>query len=449
MYYKYNPQDLRKNAAVYSSAARFISTNYFSSQDIISAGISMGGLITRYAIVKAEDENNTLPIDTWISLDAPHQGAYISAELQNFLKENSDDDFSNYLNNNDAAKIMLHYNAYDVGGVLKSDFFNDLYSLNGNGGFPKKCNTIGVSFSNDESNPASGAWLAISLSWFWGGSYTKYITLEETEMEAGSYMPPLQIDDRAFNDFSMITQSVNQYLNPAFMPHKSTLDYDNNGNTKFDITIIPQETGFHDRIPSELVPEIVDAIIPENKYIQNKIFNGNLSIYSKHKIWSGYNVTSDIELGNVVLMNNSSVKFEAGDEISFAPGFEVKYGALFEAKINTPYFNCGSNEFIYYYDNDLTHPIGNSKNILLLNSEIYPNPCSEYIELIINQSLLNLLAITVMDITGKVIKQIDINIISGRNNSFIIDVKDLMPGIYYLNVTFIDNTKQSHKFIKT
>jgi len=137
---------LRKNAAVYSSAARFISTNYFSSQDIISAGISMGGLITRYAIVKAEDENNTLPIDTWISLDAPHQGAYISAELQNFLKENSDDDFSNYLNNNDAAKIMLHYNAYDVGGVLKSNFYNDLYSRNGNGGSRNNVTQLGFHF---------------------------------------------------------------------------------------------------------------------------------------------------------------------------------------------------------------------------------------------------------------------------------------------------------------
>lgn len=79
LYYKYNPQDMRNNAAIYSSAVNYISTNFYNSGNIVAAGISMGAVITRYALSKAEDDETPLPVDRWISLDGPHQGAYIES----------------------------------------------------------------------------------------------------------------------------------------------------------------------------------------------------------------------------------------------------------------------------------------------------------------------------------------------------------------------------------
>ena len=42
--YKYNPQDIRNTAAIYNSAARYVST-INSNKQIVAAGISMGGVV--------------------------------------------------------------------------------------------------------------------------------------------------------------------------------------------------------------------------------------------------------------------------------------------------------------------------------------------------------------------------------------------------------------------
>ena len=135
MYYKYNPQDLRNNAAVYASGVNYISNQFNFGNDIVSAGISMGGLITRYALTKAEDLGTPLPVDKWISLDAPHQGAYISKDLQQYLgNSNSTSSFDRYANDNPAAKTILIWNFYDqpaqnipgARGASFNNFFDEI-----------------------------------------------------------------------------------------------------------------------------------------------------------------------------------------------------------------------------------------------------------------------------------------------------------------------------------
>lgn len=444
--YKFNAQDLRNNAAVYSSAIKFISDNYYDNQDIISAGISMGGLITRYSLAKAEHSNSPLPVDTWISLDAPHQGAYINIELQDYLEEKNEDSYSAYANNNDAAKIMLHYNAYDEGGVLKQNFYNDLYSLNGNGGFPKKAYSIGVSFSTADPNPDSGMWLKIEVPILIFFTLTKRFYLEDTEMRAGSYMPPLDIDPRPILKFSgafFSTATITQHKNPAFMPHKSTLDYDVHGNTKFDKIIIPAVTGFHDQIPTDIIPLIVDGVIQNVNKIQNKTLNGNIDILAKNGIVCGYNVTDEWSHGNVVVSNNANVLFESGNYIEFKPGFSVMYGAMIETRINTPFYQCNSESFsilnsIDNFDSDII--INSTKNIE--GSEcLYPNPCSDALYVCINTKPCNNITCVSIDNTGRIIDKSVAQIIDESHIKY--ETAFIEPGLYYLSL-YCENT-----FIKT
>ncbi len=449
--YKFNAQDLRNNAAIYSSAIQFISSNYYNNQDIISAGISMGGLITRYSLAKAEHTNSPLPVDTWISLDAPHQGAYINIELQEYLKEKNEDSYSAYANNNDAAKIMLQYNAYDVGGVLKQNFYNDLYSLNGNGGFPKKAYSIGVSFSTADPNPDSGMWLKIEAPILLFFTLTKRIYLEDTEMQAGSYMPPLNIDPRPILKFGgafFSTATITQLKNPAFMPHKSTLDYDEHGNTKFDNIIIPAETGSHDQIPSDIIPRIVDGVIQNVTKIQNKTLNGNISILAKNGIVCGYNVTDEWSYGNVVVSNNANVLFESGNYIEFKPGFSVMYGATIETKINTPFYQCNSEYYSIINSNDYFNDnisVNSNKNIE--ESECsYPNPCNNVLYVCINTKRYNKITCVSMDNSGRIIDKSVAQIIDESHIKY--ETAFIEPGLYYLSFYCEDTLIKTIKFIK-
>jgi hypothetical protein len=54
------------------------------SEPLVVGGLSMGGLVTRYALAKMESENIDHEVKTYFSYDSPHQGAWIPISLQVF-----------------------------------------------------------------------------------------------------------------------------------------------------------------------------------------------------------------------------------------------------------------------------------------------------------------------------------------------------------------------------
>jgi hypothetical protein len=347
LYYKYNPQDLRNNAAIYSSAIDYISNTWNNSNNIVAAGISMGGVISRYALAKAEHIGDPLPVDKWISLEAPHQGAYISKELQDFLEEKTSDDFDKYANNNAAAKILMIYNVYDKNpdgfniyngtnrGIIHTNFYNELNNLNGNG-YPQLTHNIGVTFSTNVPSPHSynDTWLNISPP-------NRDFELKPLELEAGSYLPQLNIDPSMVMiwwGLYWTTITVTQYKHPVFISHASSLDIVN-GVSRFDKTIIPSVTDFHDVVPSELIPEILTELIKNDLYLQNQTITGNEHFKAGKTIIAGRNVTSDEPQGDIIIEPGANVVFQAGEKIVMKPGFHAKAGSNFRAYID-PYFTC-------------------------------------------------------------------------------------------------------------
>ncbi len=90
VYLNYNNgmDDIFRNAALFKEAVKWVNTNKASgATPNVVLGVSMGGLVARYALRSMEIEG--LNHDTWkyISLDAPHKGANLPLGLQGMIRD--------------------------------------------------------------------------------------------------------------------------------------------------------------------------------------------------------------------------------------------------------------------------------------------------------------------------------------------------------------------------
>ncbi|MDR9399240.1 MAG: T9SS type A sorting domain-containing protein [Salibacter sp.] len=455
MYYKFNPQDLRNNAAVYASGVQHISNQLNNGNNIVSAGISMGGLITRYALAKAEDAGTPLPVDKWISLDAPHQGAYISKDLQRLLGDPEPympqpSAFDEYANNNPAAKTLLVWNYYEqppagvpgARGATFESFFNDLNSLNGSG-YPSLTDNIGVSFSTSSTNNVSGTWLEVNSnvkSW--------NIDIEPYERKAGSFLPLINRDPFVFSLWGLFWTQVTttQLQNPTFISHNSSLDI-TGGNSPFDKIIKPNSTHFHDQIPVDIIPDILGALLKDIDYRQNEIVTNDLHVKAGKNIIAGYNVTSDISVGNYVIEDGVRVVFQSKREINLLPGFEVKDGADFETVLDNT-FPCGmfNKSAPLLIHEDTPEPATHQDTIFFSSSKtkddnqelnLYPNPMENSFRIKPSLPFKNDVIVQVINSSGSIVKEVVIP--SNYMGAYEIDMTDQTPGIYFCRINGLKN----------
>ena len=260
--YYLNSQDMRNSAAIYNSASRYISS-ISSNNQMVAAGVSMGGVIVRYALTKAENDGAPLPFKKFISIDGPQQGAITSRSFQDYIKGNDPTDFQKHGLDNDAAKELLIYDTY---GNLHSSFFSELNSLNNGKGYPKLIQNIGVSFSNGSPNPGSGTWLTINFESIYLISKSQSFSLSDEDKVSGSYLPRSLVARNSFpyNVYwvvaGMLEIDRDPVNNPTFIPYTSSLDLVN-GISKFDTVIQSTSNHFHDEFPSEIVIPLLSKFI--------------------------------------------------------------------------------------------------------------------------------------------------------------------------------------------
>ncbi|MFH1528872.1 MAG: hypothetical protein ABIG69_19890, partial [Bacteroidota bacterium] len=286
--YIFNSQDIENNASVYHSASEYIG-NITNSNDMIAVGVSMGGLIVRYALAKAEGNSDNLPFAQFISIDSPQQGAVMSKPLQDYIKENANSSFKKHGLNNTAAKQMLNYNTY---GSLKTQFFNELNSLNNGNGYPTATKNIGISFSNGTVNPSDGKWLEVIVR----GNVAPLpfdITLERKSFDltteekvAGSYLPSYLVASSPSptgtlfgwwtalgilpSGLAWIERFEN--TNPTFIPYSSSLDIVNN-NSKFDTRIQADANYFHNQFPEAVVNALLSILLTPSATVSPTTYN--------------------------------------------------------------------------------------------------------------------------------------------------------------------------------
>ncbi len=450
MYYKYNPQDLRNNAAVYASGIQYISTHHNNSQNIISAGISMGGLISRYALAKAEDVGLPLPVSKWISLDAPHQGAYISIDLQIYLGGVNPllpqpSSFDRYANDNPAAKTLLIWNFYEQPpsipngrGQTFNSFFNELNSLNGTG-YPTLTDNIGVSFSTTQPNNIWGKWLEIDPKTF-SLLFYKTVDIELYEKSAGSFLPKINIDPFIFSLYGTFWTEVKikQFQNPTFISHNSSLDI-SAGFSPFDEVIIPDYTRFHDEIPSEVVPEILEALLRDVDYRQNAIVTSDLHVKAGESIYSGNSVTNQMFPGDFVVSPNVKTLFQAGVDIDLSPGFSATYQSDFESRIDAS-FNCGmfsKTELISSVLSEERNAIydeveESDESFKAMNLRIFPNPVTDILFIESSRRFKDNIQVSIYSISGRLVLSKSFNNCSSHKLE--LNIGSLSPGLFLCQI---------------
>lgn len=151
---------LEDNAQLLIHLINLINQHKQGSFETVLAGASMGGVISRYALAYMEEHGMKHCVRTYVSLDAPHQGAYVPVALQHMLHILSHESAAlDFINNNlerPAAAEMLLAQAHSylqVQGIFSDpvhvDWQNQLESL----GFPQKCRSIGVANGNFHGIP--------------------------------------------------------------------------------------------------------------------------------------------------------------------------------------------------------------------------------------------------------------------------------------------------------
>ena len=182
--------DLRTNAAVLESAILYLNQIKTGSRKLDVAGVSMGGVVARYALADMEDRGVAHNVGRFVSMDAPQQGAVLDLDLQGWIYD-SDRDLVPAPDNltSLAGKQLLKKDLFDLSAPSQHDrFFDELNALNGDGYPHQTTENIGISFGSPSPNPDTGQeWLSVTLPAHNNPHF--YVEAGTPEAQAGSWLP--------------------------------------------------------------------------------------------------------------------------------------------------------------------------------------------------------------------------------------------------------------------
>ncbi|MCX4725686.1 triacylglycerol lipase [Streptomyces sp. NBC_01306] len=114
---------------------------------LVVGGVSMGGLVTRYALAKMESDSIDHQTELYFSYDSPHRGAWIPIALQAFAHyiRKLDSRFSDQMNSPAAQQLLSqHIDTWEdtpAPSPLREEFLRALERV---GGWPMRPRKIGV-----------------------------------------------------------------------------------------------------------------------------------------------------------------------------------------------------------------------------------------------------------------------------------------------------------------
>jgi len=324
--------DLRTNADYATEGIKYIQGIKSGNSQIILAGVSMGAVIARYMLSKAEHNSQALDVSHFVSLDGPQKGAVMDPVLLAYINQNESDNPSL---NSVAAKQLLTYNPFDPFGNYHSSFYQELNSFNGDG-FPNNPINVGVAFSKNNDTQPTGVWLNIDVAPHEVPPFAvdgqMYIISGQEIQKSGSLLPlsSTNIWVRA-PILSYVTVSFTRTSkHPTFISTESALYLDDQGNSKFDITIESDKNYFHDEVPDIIVTPLLLALEIESPYhfFSNRTISTSFN-YLNDEIYIADNATVSIE--STVTMNNTTVNLGKDARIEVRNGGKlITDGATFK-----------------------------------------------------------------------------------------------------------------------
>lgn len=316
---KYNTVDIEKNADLFIDLIKTINAELITNNSkyrLNVLGVSMGGLIIRYALAKMEKQGLDHRVERYISFDSPHLGANIPLGIQQMLDTylgplidvEEWNTVLNKLHMNDFTARLLAFStgifgcnlaefnsnavnradfsaAFEMSAVFMHDniwrqsFLNNLSDV---GSFPKKCRSIAVSMGTNKTYQGfDGGASLLNIS--------KNFTLVDYSLELPWDLGPM--------DFKWTPLGINN--DAKAMPG------DNLGRT-FNTSITTQPLINSDIIQSSFTKHYFEhdnLVVPKNCNLDN-VPGSNYSLLeaglSDYISWLDKNVTIPIDISTKV-----------------------------------------------------------------------------------------------------------------------------------------------------
>jgi hypothetical protein len=99
----------------------------------------------------------------------------------------------------------------------------------------------------------------------------------------------------------------------------------------------------------------------------------------------------------------------------------------------------------YEFSKTISITNGNTKPVQII---VYPNPVSENLLIEIESFEINNAKVTINDISGRIVKQLNLNLADGYNKFSIENLNELTEGIYFITIISNQNVLYNNKFVK-
>ncbi len=168
--------DIPTNGLQLIETIKWVNAQKSTTEEIIIIGASMGGLITRYALSKMEEDGIPHYTKLMITFDTPHRGANVALGLQTLmddLNENKGswspvkfegllDEKLDPIKSVAAQQMLLHHlvsskssNTNSAASPLFDQFHNQLDQINGDG-YPNSCRKVAIACGSTDGTKQSG-----------------------------------------------------------------------------------------------------------------------------------------------------------------------------------------------------------------------------------------------------------------------------------------------------
>jgi len=126
--------DLRKNAMATLQAAQFVHSLYANdnAEGTVIAGFSMGGILTRYALAFAEQNNIAHYCRQYIAIDSPQRGAMLNWNFQHELNDLQDDLATIFAGDPILNLTILGFDSISAKQLIRTSAFVDNNDVLGN-----------------------------------------------------------------------------------------------------------------------------------------------------------------------------------------------------------------------------------------------------------------------------------------------------------------------------
>lgn len=245
------------------------------------SGLSMGGLVARWALVEAENRGTPLPVHTLLQLDTPNRGANINPGLQALISRYGSPADRKGIQSAAAGALLFsrptNIRWRRLGVPLADrfvptrwtddtsahdDFYRRLRALNSKHGYPVTCRCVAVANSSrsiavPETGDLLHLWLPFSFSWM--------LRARSVDHAPGSVLPD-QYSRRFVSEYPFGIAGSQLTFSPTFIPAYSALDAEANETPPFDAFFARPDNRpnrSHDDIDSDAAKFVVREILSE------------------------------------------------------------------------------------------------------------------------------------------------------------------------------------------